>query len=77
MSAMAGGTTSPASARSSPLQPAPGRPPHDVGTINVKQSPVLKRVYGQMTDEMGDGVRRLRQLGGFYDNYPPCRAADR
>jgi NADH-quinone oxidoreductase subunit B len=49
-----------------------------VGTINVKQSPVLKRVYDQMTEPkwvMAFGV--CASSGGFYDNYATLQGADR
>jgi NADH-quinone oxidoreductase subunit B len=49
-----------------------------VGTINVKQSPVLKRVYEQMTEPkwvMAFGV--CASSGGFYDNYATVQGADR
>ena len=49
-----------------------------VGTINVKQSPVLRRVYDQMTEPkwvMAFGV--CASSGGFYDNYATVQGADR
>ena len=49
-----------------------------VGTINVKQSPVLKRVYDQMCEPkwvMAFGV--CASSGGFYDNYATTQGADR
>jgi NADH-quinone oxidoreductase subunit B len=49
-----------------------------VGTINVKQSPVLKRVYDQMCEPkwvMAFGV--CASSGGFYDNYATLQGADR
>jgi NADH-quinone oxidoreductase subunit B len=49
-----------------------------VGTINVKQSPVLLRVYEQMTEPkwvMAFGV--CASSGGFYDNYATTQGADR
>ena len=49
-----------------------------VGTINVKQSPVLKRVYDQMAEPkwvMAFGV--FASSGGFYDNYATLQGADR
>ena len=49
-----------------------------VGTINVKQTPVLKRVYEQMTEPkwvMAFGV--CASSGGFYDNYATTQGADR
>jgi NADH-quinone oxidoreductase subunit B len=49
-----------------------------VGTINVKQSPILKMVYEQMTEPkwvMAFGV--CASSGGFYDNYATVQGADR
>jgi len=49
-----------------------------VGTINVKQSPILKRVFDQMTEPkwvMAFGV--CASSGGFYDNYATMQGADR
>jgi NADH-quinone oxidoreductase subunit B len=49
-----------------------------VGTINVKQSPVLKTVYDQMCEPkwvMAFGV--CASSGGFYDNYATVQGADR
>jgi len=49
-----------------------------VGTINVKQTPILKRVYDQMTEPkwvMAFGV--CASSGGFYDNYATTQGADR
>ena len=49
-----------------------------VGTINIKQAPVLKRVYDQMTEPkwvMAFGV--CASSGGFYDNYATLQGADR
>ena len=49
-----------------------------VGTINVKQSPVLKTVYEQMCEPkwvMAFGV--CASSGGFYDNYATVQGADR
>ena len=49
-----------------------------VGTINVKQSPVLKTVYEQMCEPkwvMAFGV--CAASGGFYDNYATVQGADR
>ncbi len=49
-----------------------------VGTINVKQSVVLKRVYEQMCEPkwvMAFGV--CASSGGFYDNYATVQGADR
>ena len=49
-----------------------------VGTINVKQTPVLRRVYDQMCEPkwvMAFGV--CASSGGFYDNYATVQGADR
>jgi NADH-quinone oxidoreductase subunit B len=49
-----------------------------VGTINVKQSPVLKTVWEQMCEPkwvMAFGV--CASSGGFYDNYATVQGADR
>lgn len=49
-----------------------------VGTINIKQSPVLKMVYDQMAEPkwvMAFGV--CASSGGFYDNYATVQGADR
>jgi len=49
-----------------------------VGTINVKQSPVLRTVYEQMCEPkwvMAFGV--CASSGGFYDNYATVQGADR
>jgi NADH-quinone oxidoreductase subunit B len=49
-----------------------------VGTINVKQSPILRRVYEQMCEPkwvMAFGV--CASSGGFYDNYATLQGADR
>jgi NADH-quinone oxidoreductase subunit B len=49
-----------------------------VGTINIKQSPVLKNVYEQMCEPkwvMAFGV--CASSGGFYDNYATVQGADR
>jgi len=49
-----------------------------VGTINVKQSPVLKTVWEQMCEPkwvMAFGV--CASSGGFYDNYAIVQGADR
>jgi NADH-quinone oxidoreductase subunit B len=49
-----------------------------VGTINVKQSPILKMVYEQMAEPkwvMAFGV--CASSGGFYDNYATVQGADR
>src|SRR5881275_2106902 len=49
-----------------------------VGTINVKQSPVLLRVYEQICEPkwvMAFGV--CASSGGFYDNYATVQGADR
>ena len=49
-----------------------------VGTINIKQSPILKLVYEQMAEPkwvMAFGV--CASSGGFYDNYATVQGADR
>jgi NADH-quinone oxidoreductase subunit B len=49
-----------------------------VGTINIKQSPILKMVYDQMAEPkwvMAFGV--CASSGGFYDNYATVAGADR
>ena len=49
-----------------------------VGTINIKQSPILKMVYEQMAEPkwvMAFGV--CASSGGFYDNYATLQGADR
>lgn len=49
-----------------------------VGTINLKQAPILKRVYEQMTEPkwvMAFGV--CASSGGFYDNYAVLQGIDR
>jgi NADH-quinone oxidoreductase subunit B len=49
-----------------------------VGTINIKQSPVLKTVWEQMCEPkwvMAFGV--CASSGGFYDNYATVQGADR
>jgi NADH-quinone oxidoreductase subunit B len=49
-----------------------------VGTINIKQSPILKMVYDQMAEPkwvMAFGV--CASSGGFYDNYATVQGADR
>ena len=49
-----------------------------VGTINIKQSPILKMVYDQMAEPkwvMAFGV--CASTGGFYDNYATVQGADR
>ena len=49
-----------------------------VGTINIKQSPILKMVYEQMAEPkwvMAFGV--CASSGGFYDNYATVQGADR
>ena len=48
-----------------------------VGTINIKQSPVLKRVYEQMAEPkwvMAFGA--CASTGGFYDNYTTLPGID-
>jgi NADH-quinone oxidoreductase subunit B len=49
-----------------------------VGTINMKQAPILKRVYDQMTEPkwvVAFGV--CASSGGFYDNYAVVQGIDR
>lgn len=49
-----------------------------VGTINLKQAPILKRVYEQMTEPkwvVSFGV--CASSGGFYDNYAVLQGIDR
>ena len=49
-----------------------------VGTINIKQAPILKRVYEQMTEPkwvVAFGV--CASSGGFYDNYAVLQGIDR
>ena len=49
-----------------------------VGTINIKQSPILKQVFDQMAEPkwvMAFGV--CASSGGFYDNSAPVQGADR
>jgi NADH-quinone oxidoreductase subunit B len=49
-----------------------------VGTVNVKQAPILKRVYEQMADPkwvIAFGV--CASSGGFYDNYATVQGIDR
>ena len=49
-----------------------------VGTINMKQAPILKRVYDQMTEPkwvVAFGV--CASSGGFYDNYAVMQGIDR
>src|SRR6476660_5789950 len=49
-----------------------------VGTINLKQAPILKRVYDQMADPkwvVAFGV--CASSGGFYDNYAVLQGIDR
>jgi NADH-quinone oxidoreductase subunit B len=49
-----------------------------VGTINVKQAPILRRVYDQMAEPkwvVAFGV--CASSGGFYDNYATLQGADR
>lgn len=48
-----------------------------IGTINVKQAPILRRVYEQMAEPkwvMAFGV--CASTGGFYDNYATVQGAD-
>ena len=49
-----------------------------VGTINIKQAPILKRVYEQMAEPkwvMSFGA--CASTGGFYDNYTTVPGIDR
>jgi len=49
-----------------------------VGTINLKQAPILKRVYEQMCEPkwvVAFGV--CASSGGFYDNYAVLQGIDR
>jgi NADH-quinone oxidoreductase subunit B len=49
-----------------------------VGTINVKQAPVLRRIWEQMAEPkwvMAFGV--CASSGGFYDNYATVQGIDR
>ena len=49
-----------------------------IGTINLKQAPILKRVYEQMAEPkwvMAFGV--CASSGGFYDNYAVLQGIDR
>jgi len=49
-----------------------------VGTINLKQAPILKRVYDQMAEPkwvVAFGV--CASSGGFYDNYAVLQGIDR
>jgi NADH-quinone oxidoreductase subunit B len=49
-----------------------------IGTINIKQAPILKRVYEQMTEPkwvVAFGV--CASSGGFYDNYAVLQGIDR
>ncbi len=49
-----------------------------IGTINLKQAPILKRVYDQMCDPkwvIAFGV--CASSGGFYDNYSVLQGIDR
>lgn len=49
-----------------------------IGTINLKQAPILKRVYEQMTEPkwvVSFGV--CASSGGFYDNYAVLQGIDR
>jgi NADH-quinone oxidoreductase subunit B len=49
-----------------------------VGTINVKQAPILRRIYEQMAEPkwvVAFGV--CASSGGFYDNYATLQGADR
>src|SRR5216684_3775662 len=49
-----------------------------IGTINIKQAPILRRVYDQMTEPkwvISFGV--CASSGGFYDNYAVLQGIDR
>jgi len=49
-----------------------------VGTVNVKQGPILRRIYEQMADPkwvIAFGV--CASSGGFYDNYATIQGIDR
>jgi NADH-quinone oxidoreductase subunit B len=49
-----------------------------VGTINLKQAPILKKVYEQMAEPkwvVAFGV--CASSGGFYDNYAVLQGIDR
>ena len=49
-----------------------------IGTINLKQAPILKRVYEQMAEPkwvVAFGV--CASSGGFYDNYAVLQGIDR
>jgi NADH-quinone oxidoreductase subunit B len=49
-----------------------------IGTINIKQAPILKRVYEQMCEPkwvVAFGV--CASSGGFYDNYAVLQGIDR
>ncbi len=49
-----------------------------IGTINLKQAPILKRVYDQMAEPkwvIAFGV--CASSGGFYDNYAVLQGIDR
>ncbi len=49
-----------------------------VGTVNLKQAPILKRVYDQMAEPkwvIAFGV--CASSGGFYDNYAVLQGIDR
>jgi len=49
-----------------------------VGTVNVKQAPILRRVYDSMADPkwvVAFGV--CASSGGFYDNYATVQGIDR
>ncbi|MFT3917039.1 MAG: NADH-quinone oxidoreductase subunit B [Anaeromyxobacteraceae bacterium] len=49
-----------------------------VGTVNVKQAPILRRIYEQMADPkwvIAFGV--CASSGGFYDNYATVQGIDR
>src|SRR5438067_13308760 len=49
-----------------------------VGTINMKQAPILKRVYDQMcAPKWVVALGVCASSGGFYDNYATTQGADR
>jgi NADH-quinone oxidoreductase subunit B len=49
-----------------------------VGTINVKQAPVLKRIYDQMAEpKWVIAFGACASSGGFYDNYAVVQGIDR